>query len=212
MTKAITILVAIASAVTALVAILSVSATDSARDLLDGRISSSEFEDATIGYNLIQLGTGLVTISAMIVVIIWMYRIAANIRAFGISTTWHPIWAVFGWILPPVLYIIPLLMLRELWKKSVPVAKPDSSGGGENSILLAWFVLFSIIPAILTVLSVGSFADQFASQGAEQQAQLLVDAGSLTIINSIVTIGAGIAWILFVRQLGNRHIAMTGER
>lgn len=212
LTKAITVLVAIASAATALGAILSVSATDAAHDLLDGRTSTSDFQDATIGYNLVQLGTGLVTLSAMVVVIIWMYRIAANIRAFGISTTWHPIWAVFGWVLPPVLYVIPLLMLRELWKKSAHSAGSDQSGGGENMILLGWFALFSLIPAVLTVISLGSFADQFASQGAEQQAELLVDAGSFTIINAIVTVGAGIAWILFVRQLSTRHTAMTGER
>lgn len=211
LSKAITILVGIASVITIFVAIITLSAVDSARDLIDGRITESEFQDATIGYNLAQVGTGLVTISAMILVMIWLYRIAANIRAFGITTTWHPIWAIFGWVLPPVLYIIPLLMLREVWKKSSHTAGADDSSG-ENPMLLIWFALFSIVPTIFTVISLSSFTDRFASQGAEQQAELLVDSSSLTILNAIVTFGAGIAWILFVRQMNERHTAMTGER
>ena len=52
----------------------------------------------------------------MVLVMIWMYRISANLRAFGMTTTWHPLFAIFGWFLPPVvLYVIPFLMLREQW-------------------------------------------------------------------------------------------------
>ena len=48
-----------------------------------------------------------------------MYRIATNVRAFQRQTTWSPLFAIFGWMLPPfVLYVIPFLMLRELWKAS----------------------------------------------------------------------------------------------
>ena len=207
-----TILIGIAAAITAIVAALSPSARNAAQDFLDGETSGSEFTDAILGYTLVQSVAGLVTIAAMVIVMIWMYRMASNIRAFGITTTWHPLWAVFGWFLPPILYIIPLLMLRELWAKSAHSTGTESSSRSENTTLWVWFVLFSVIPVVLAVVQAGSFADQFSTQGAETQANTLVDAGAFGIVNPLATIAAAVAWIMFARQLSAKHIAMTGER
>lgn len=210
--KAITVLVAVAGAITLIIAILSPGATNSAEEFLDGESTSSEFTDAIVAFTLVQGAAGVVTFAAMIIVMIWMYRLASNLRTFGISTTWHPLWAVFGWFLPPVLYIIPLLMLRELWSKSTNSADADTSADGENPMLWIWFALFSVVPVILAVVQAGSFADQFSSQGAETQANTLVDAGALNIVSPLVTVAAAAVWIFFVRQLSDRHIELTGER
>ncbi len=35
-------------------------------------------------------------------------------------TTFAPVFAVVGWMLPPFLYVLPFLILRELWKASDP--------------------------------------------------------------------------------------------
>lgn len=210
--KANTILIGITAAITVFVAMLSPGANDAAQDFLDGRTSSTEFTDAIVGYSLVQGAASLLMLAAMIIVMIWMYRIASNLRAFGMSTTWHPLWAVFGWFLPPVLYVIPFLMLRELWKKSAQSASPDSSSSGENMTLWVWIVFFSLIPVVLAIFQAGSLADQFSSQGAETQANSLVDSGALGIISPLISIAAAVAWILFVRQATERHVALTGER
>ena len=212
LTKAITILIGLAAAVNAIVAALSQGAQDAAQEFLDGETSSSEFTNAILGYTLVQAVSGLVMLAAMVVVMIWMYRMASNIRAYGTSTTWHPLWAVFGWFLPPVLFIIPLLMLRELWSKSAHRSGNESAPGGENITLWVWFALFGVLPLALTILQAGSFADQFSAQGAETQAGTLVDAGAFAVVGPLATIAASVAWIVFARQLSKRHTAMTGER
>ena len=84
-----------------------------------GGLSDDEFRDAIGPLNAVQLIVGLATLATFIVTIIWMYRIATNVRAFQRRTTWSPLFAIFGWMLPPfVLYVIPFLMFRELWKAS----------------------------------------------------------------------------------------------
>ncbi len=82
-------------------------------------MSEDDFNEAIAPYTAVQLIVGLATIATFIVTTIWMYRLATNVRAFRRDTTWSPLFAIFGWMLPPiVLYVIPFLMLRELWKAS----------------------------------------------------------------------------------------------
>ncbi len=94
--------------------------TDEADDYLAGVTDSDEFTESIIGYATVGLVTGLLTIAAAVVTIIWMFRIAANHRALHRGGTWGPGWAIGGWFLPPLIYVIPTLMLREMWKASDP--------------------------------------------------------------------------------------------
>ena len=88
-----------------------------------------------------------------VVTVIWMYRIATNVRAFQRDTLWSPLFAIFGWMLPPfVLYIIPFLVLRELWKASDPTDVNDTEswrGSADNPFIWAWLVLYGIAPIFL---------------------------------------------------------------
>ena len=104
---------------------LSAGVTQDAKDFLDETISEDEFTSA--------IGTAqrpavrhepVATLATGVLTIIWAFRIAGNVRAFGRATTWSPLFAIFGWFLPPmVLYVIPFLVLRELWKASEPATR-----------------------------------------------------------------------------------------
>ena len=103
--------------------------------------------------NAVQLIVGLATLATFVVTIMWMYRIATNVRAFQRQTTWSPLFAIFGWMLPPfVLYVIPFLMLRELWKAS-DASNPEDPESWRSSkdtpLVWAWFVLYGIAPVVL---------------------------------------------------------------
>ena len=96
---------------------------------------------------------GAASIAIIVLTIIWLFRIAANHRALGRQLTWAPGWAIGGWFLPPLLFIIPLLMLRESWKASapdVPPGSPEWKQKGESPLVWIWFVLFSVAPIVLT--------------------------------------------------------------
>jgi len=219
---AITILVGIAGLIGVFNGFLSIGQRSNAEDLLAGRISDTEFRDELLGTSAFGALTAVTTIAAMVVVMIWMYRITSNLRAFGTDTTWHPLFAVFGWFLPPlVLYIIPGLMLREQWAKSAPSTfagqtasnTSTSTSGGENPALGVWWLAFGIWPLVPLLLSAGSFLDSFGETDPEVVAQDILDVSpTLTLIGSVVGLVAAVAWIFFVRQLTARHRSLTGER
>ena len=66
------------------------------------------------------------SIALVVLSIIWLYRVPPNHRALGRALTWAPGWAIGGWFLPPLLYVIPLLVLREAWKAADPAVPPGS--------------------------------------------------------------------------------------
>jgi hypothetical protein len=139
-----------------------------------------------------------------------MFRIASNVRAFGRTTFWAPLWAIFGWFLPPlVLYVIPFLMLRELWKRG----GPDNAGDGENAVLWAWFVVFGIAPAVLAAIQVSSLLGGGLGGGStEDLAEQLDDSVATSVASGLLSAIAAVVWIIFVRQLTRRHVALTDER
>ena len=199
-------------------ALLSANLAGKAQDYLDGRISEDEFLDANAIAPLGQLLSAGPLIAAGIFGVIWMYRIATNCRAIGRTTTFAPVFAILGWILPPFLFILPLLVLRELWKASDPNTPPGSEGwraSGENPLLYVWFVVYGLIPTILTALSLGSVfdaalnldtdTDSIAEVTASTGVTQLLVGGAFSVISAVI-------WILIVRQLTARHIELTGER
>ena len=195
---------------------LSASIATDAADFLAGGIEQSEFEDALVPLNSVQLLVSAATLATGVLTIIWMFRIANNVRAFGRATTWSPLFAIFGWFLPPlVLYVIPFLVLRELWKASEPTGvdgTDDWKTTSDNPVLWAWFVLFGILPAVLFAVQVGSFAGSGLPAGdIESVAESLDEFGLIGWLSALLNVAAAIVWVRFVRQLTQRHKRLTNE-
>ena len=197
------------------IALVTPSAADKAGDFLDGRISEDEFLDSYGGVAALQIVQGVITLAAAVCTIIWLYRLASNVRTFGRQTTWAPIWAVFGWVLPPVLVIIPLLMLREVWKASdpeVPAGNPNWKSGAENPMLFVWFVLYGIVPAVITAITLNSaFGGGFGGD-TESVAEAIEDFGAVDIVGAVSGLAAAVVWIIVVKQMTARHVRLTNER
>ena len=212
------ILAGVASLASLASALLTANLASKAQDYLDGRISEDEFLDANAIAPLGQLLSTAPLIAAGVFGVIWMYRIAVNARAIGRTTTFAPVFAILGWILPPILFVLPLLVLRELWKASDPDTPPGSDGwraSGENPLLYLWFVVYGVIPTILTALSLESVLDAALNLDTDAQSIAEVTAatgGAQVILGGVVSVISGVVWIVFVRQLTERHVQLTGER
>ncbi len=214
---AIIALTTVAAIATVLTTILTAAVADDARNYLDGELSDDEFRSAIGPVNAVQLITGVATIAVFVVTVIWMYRIATNVRAYQRDTLWSPLFSIFGWMLPPfVLYIIPFLVLRELWKASDPTDANDTEGwrrSADNPFIWAWLVLYGIAPIFLLLFSVGSFLDGgLASGSLESLADSLDEFGAFAVVSAVVNVAAAVVWIVFVRQLTSRHVRLTNER
>jgi hypothetical protein len=187
--------------------------TDDADRFLAGATDREEFFESIIGYVLVGLVQGLLQIAAAVVTIVWMYRLASNHRALHRGGTWGPGFAIAGWFLPPMIYVIPTLMLRELWKAS----DPDVPIGGDwrsrrgSPLPLLWFVLYTVVPLISLAASSDGLLDQF-SGSEETLAETITGDQTGDILVATVTVAAAVVFVLLVRQLTSRHTRLTGER
>jgi hypothetical protein len=186
--------------------------TDEADDYLAGVTDSDEFTESIIGYATVGLVTGLLTIAAAVVTIIWMFRIAANHRALHRGGTWGPGWAIGGWFLPPLIYVIPTLMLREMWKASdpdVPVGSDWRRSRG-SPLPIVWFVLYTVVPFISFASEAGGMLDEIS--GSERTiAERITGDQTADIVVAVFTVAAAVVFIMLVRQLTERHRRLTGE-
>ena len=67
-----------------------------------------------------------------------------------------PGWAIGGWFLPPgLLYVIPMLVLRETWKAADPDVPPGDDrwkSGSVHPLLWVWWVLYGLAPLVFVVI------------------------------------------------------------
>ncbi len=212
------ILTAVAGVASLASAVLSANLAAKAQDYLDGRISEDAFLDANEIAPLVQLLSAGPLVAAGVFGVIWMYRLATNVRTLGRATTFAPIFAIFGWMLPPFLFILPLLILRELWKASYLDNPPSSNGwraSGENRLLYLWFVVYGVIPATLTAVSLESVFNAALNLDTDTRSIAEVTAsmgGAELIIGGVFSVVSAVVWILLVKQFTARHVALTGER
>ena len=200
-------------------AALQASVASKAQDFLDGNISEQSFLDANALAPLGQVLSAVPLIAAGVFAVIWMFRMSNNVRALGRTTTFAPVWAIIGWILPPFVFVLPLLVLRELWKSSTPepdaVAGSDGwRSGGENPLLYVWFVVYGLIPAVITVINIRSLLDGF-SLGTDTRsvAETAATSGpTMIILSGVLGLVSAAIWVVLVRQFTARHTALTAER
>ena len=214
----------IATAVSGVVSVISAIALapvlDKAAGFLDGTVTDDEFNDAYLFSQLLStLGT-VIGLAAGIFTILWMYRIASNLRVFSRRTTFAPVFAILGWLLPPFLFVLPLLVLRELWKASDPGTAVGDEGWrtqSVNPVLYFWFVIYGIVPAVLqAVIAYSTVTSLFdggfsITDNTRVTAEALDSAGPFTIASGVVTVIGAVVWVVFVKQLTARHVELTGE-
>ncbi len=193
-----------------------------ATDFLDGAISSSDFEDSYESLLSVAALPYGISIAIAVLTIVWMFRMARNVQALGRrGATWTPRWAIGGWFLPPfVVFAIPWLMLRELWRASDPANPPDDPGWKASpvpAILNVWWVLFNlwwILFGLVPLARLGgswSLADRDRHAEVVDFAESLEDGVPLAALDAVVRIAAAAVFLLVVPTLTANHRRLTGE-
>lgn len=207
------IVLAVLSAVMSISELLARRASvDEAEAYQAGELSDTEFVEAVAGYALLGFVIFTVTVATAVMTIIWLYRITTNHRTLHRGTTWGPGWAIGGWFLPPLLYIIPTLVLTEAWKASdpdVPVGG-DWRRGRSSPLVIVWFLLYSIVPIVLFAAQIGSTFDSLG--GSEDQlAEQITGDQTLSFVGAAASVAAAVVFVMLVRALTARHRRLTGE-
>ena len=184
-----------------------------AADFVAGKISEDDFTSSS--RNLLTTLTSLLFLPIAVLTIIWMQRMAANLKAIGrVGLRWSPNWAIFGWFVPPcIIYAIPWLMFTELWRASDPgaMAGDDSWKRGPVSPLVhVWWVLYGLAP-LLGFVSAASLFAQIGTSDMLDYAEQLEKYKWMNLGLGLVSAGAAVVYLLLVRQLSARHMAATNE-
>jgi len=209
------VLTAIVGAVGLLSTGLTLLARDEARDFLAGRITEDDFVEAYTPALLL----GFVQVPAMVALVvltmIWMHRLASNHRALHRDGTWSPGWAIGGWFLPPlILYIIPYLMFRELWKASdpdVPAGDTRWKANPVSAVVTLWWLAYGIAPSVFVIAQGSEGISGTFSGDMESLAETIDDRLALSFASSVILALGAVLYIVMVRQLSRRHRQLTGE-
>ncbi|HRE01676.1 MAG TPA: DUF4328 domain-containing protein [Ilumatobacteraceae bacterium] len=208
--KALRVLLAIFVVASVISLALLPSAKSKALAYVNGTGSLSDYEDALGPWSLANSLVGGVTVAIAVLVMIWMNRMTKNLQLIGRVGTWTPGWAIGGWFLPPVLFVIPYLMLRDLWKGSDPQSQPNWRSNPVAPIVHVWWALYGVIPLAFVTVTFSRFSFSFDNDNIDQ-AKNLSDSFGITMAAQAIQIGAAVALLLLVTQLTKRHTEITRE-
>jgi hypothetical protein len=189
-----------------------------AEQFLDGRITKSSFEDALKTQQSVTGVQGGAVIALIVLTMVWMFRLAKNHRALGRpDSTWVPGWAIGGWFVPPgVVYAVPWLMFRELWKGSDPANirnDPNWKSRPVSPLINLWWIMYGFVPIVGAVVGLGvgfSFRD-FTQDATADLAKLATKWFWLQFAVSVVAVATTCIYAKIVHDLTKRQRALTGE-
>ncbi|MET0326701.1 MAG: DUF4328 domain-containing protein [Ilumatobacteraceae bacterium] len=185
----------------------------SAQDRVAGEISNDQFMEDFNRFNVLGFLAVVSQLALVVLTIMWLFRLAKNHVALGRRLTWVPGWAIGGWFLPPIVYVIPTLMLRESWKAADPDVPPGDErwkSSPDSPLLWAWVALYVVAPVVFLLVGLRQQFDMM-SREAVDIADAYDDRLGLRLAQGVVVLAAAAVWALFVRALTARHTTLTGE-
>jgi hypothetical protein len=137
-----------------------------------------------------------------IVFLIWFYRAFKNLVLGGVSNLrFSPAWAVGGFFIPFAFFVIPYMVMSELWKGSFALVDEGSKATWRDRPLggnvVSWWALFLL-------MAIGSGVTAQYSIYAKSIDSLLI-AAVLQILFDIVSLAAAIFTILVIREVTARQ-------
>jgi hypothetical protein len=146
----------------------------------------------------------MLTIAIAVLFIIWMWRAANNNEALGRrNPRLSDGWAIGGWFIPVANFVLPILIMQDLWRgsdPSVPRDHPDWRQARGSGLIGVWW-------GLLVASVVGRFASRTnANAAGDFESFSDFRAGnSLAVIATLFAIAAGVLAISVVRRLARRQ-------
>ncbi len=159
--------------------------------LFDGRDATARrlFDHVSDGTN--QATTQLmsyVLLVSTVLLIVWSWRSAHNARALGrVGARLSPGWAIAGWLIPVASFVLPYIVVSDLWRSSAPDAPRGDvwRRAPASPLLLVWWVAYAgaqITVAGAIVLAVTGTTDH------SQSDTLLAVSHAIGLVAALLTI------------------------
>lgn len=105
-----------------------------------------------------------IQVAQAVVTGLFLARAGRNTRAFGMTgQTWAPGWGIASWFIPSAYLVIPLLVVRETWKASLP--SRDQAAWRQNSLpaYVGWWwglwlggPFVALMPFFIAIFNIGN--------------------------------------------------------
>jgi hypothetical protein len=126
----------------------------------------SDLHDADDAVSAMAGVVGLIMVAVFVVFIIFLFRASKNTELWDTSRrTWTPGWAIGGWFIPLANFVIPVLVILDIWRRT-----PERSADGEAranpsaSLVGVWWVLFLIGTVLIRIDFDYNTLDEYKTQ------------------------------------------------
>lgn len=153
--------------------------------------------------SLVSLG---VTIATAVVVMMWMYRAAANVRAFhNFPFRATPGWLVASFFIPIISLYAPYQTMKEVWRASDPKTIGSDDTSWVNALVPVlfpiWWGTYLLHSFIATFGAMGTFT------GATRSAEMLETQAHTSLVADAFFAVAAAAICIIMKQLAARQAA-----
>jgi Domain of unknown function (DUF4328) len=146
--------------------------------------------------------SGVVFIAIFVLLIIWLYRAAKNNEALGRQNPrLGPGWAIGGWFIPIAWWVIPFIILDDVWRGSDPsIPRGDPSWRRSSTLGAIWAWL---VTAVIFIIPSG-IASSTGDVRADEPEKVRRD-DILRIIGAVGAIVAAVLAIVVTRRIAARQ-------
>jgi hypothetical protein len=159
--------------------------------------TAHDLRDADDAVSAMASVVGLIMLAVFVVFIIFLFRASKNTELWDSSRrTWTPGWAIGGWFIPLANFVIPVLVVLDVWRRT-----PERSADGDTrtsppaSIVGLWWALFVVGTVLIRIDFDYDTLDEYKTQDWAH----IVGCVSLAI--------AAVLLIRIVRDLARRQRA-----
>ena len=176
------------------------TAVDSARDFANDSSLKQAFDDAVQPVNFFSTITSIAEFAIAVTTFIWTYRVTREVTNRGVLLRFSPVLCMFSWLLPPVLFIFPLIVLRDL------VTKTKTMRGDEQEsirpVMTQWWVLYGLIPLVMAFF--GAALTSALPESDQDLARSLSEHIVPNTISALSLIAAALMWRRIVNTLSTQ--------
>ena len=156
-----------------------------------------EIGDNPVGFAIGLVALGLALFSALIYIttvvffLVWLYRSANNLRAFGARhLNYSPGWSVGSFFVPFVNLVIPYRATKEVWQNSVPPDQTFLSAPSPPGWFPAWWT-FWLLSSWANNISLRLSFNENVSEDAIGIISMIADALSIVAaVFAMIVVGA----------------------
>ena len=127
------------------------------KDILDNNVGFGTGQKIDDANSLVGAATAiyvLVVLVLFVLVIIWTFRAMKNNEALGrMSPRFTPGWGIAGWLIPLANFVIPVLILQDLWRGSdVRSPRGDTAWrSNKGSPLIGWYWATFVVGNVIRI-------------------------------------------------------------